>query len=396
MKKSMRAGLFTFAIVSVWTMNAGAATIEEQILYDAEGVTITAKSLEEGGIFGPEIQLLIENNSEQDICVQIRNGSVNGYMVDYQMSADVPAGKKVNDGISLMQTDLDDAQIEEISALEFSFHIFDSESWDTLVDTEMIELITSESEYEQVYDDSGDVIYDENQVKIISKGLSDDGLFGPEIKLYIENNREEPITVQARDVSIDGFMVDPLLSEELMPGKKSLTEMTFMDSELEENGILSILSVESTFHIFNTDSWDTIADTDIIVISAGEEGESNSYEESDNVIFESNQIKIVYQGISEEGSWLGPEVMLYIENNSDVPVGIQARDTSVDGFMVDPIMSAEIMPGKKCVSSMTFMNSQLEENGIEELKNIETSFHIFNNDTWDTIVDSDTITLEQK
>jgi len=244
-------------------------TIDEQELYNENGVVITATGFSETGIFGPEVKLLIENNSEENITVQARNGSVNGYMVDFQISSDVAAGKKTNDALSLLSTDLENSNISTICDIEFNFHIFKTDSWEDLTDSELITIATSASgSYEQSYDDSGEVIYDENGVKIISKGISEDGsLMGPALYLYIENNSEQDITIQSRDTSINGFMVDPILSSEIVAGKKSIDTMVFLSSDLTDNGIETIDEIETSFHIFTTENWDTIVDTDPIVIS---------------------------------------------------------------------------------------------------------------------------------
>ena len=45
-------------------------------------------------------------------------------------------------------------------------------------------------------------------------------------------------------------------------------DITVFSSDLEENGIESIDEVELKFHIYNADSYDTIADSDAITFSA--------------------------------------------------------------------------------------------------------------------------------
>lgn len=66
---------------------------------------------------------------------------------------------------------------------------------------------------------------------------------------------------------MNGFMLNPVMSEDVLSGYKSLTAMTFFSSELEENNITEITDIELEFHIFNMDSWDTIQDTDVIKLS---------------------------------------------------------------------------------------------------------------------------------
>lgn len=245
------------------------ATIEETVLVDEAGVKITAKGLSDGSFFGPELKLLIENNSGKDLTFQCRNASVNGYMVETMMSVDVVDGKKANDTLTFTSSALEACGIKTIADMEFSFHIFTSEDWDTYLDTPQIQLKTSAAEtYEYTYDDSGEVAYDADGIKIVVKGLSeDDSIFGPGIVVYIENNSEQNFTVQTRDVSVNGFMIDAMFSSDVMVGKRTIDAITFFSSDLEENEIAAIETVELSFHIFDADSWSTITDTDLITIT---------------------------------------------------------------------------------------------------------------------------------
>ena len=244
------------------------ATISETVLLDESGVKITAKSLSEDELFGTELKLMIENNSGKDLTFQCRNSSVNGYMMDAMMSVDVADGKKANDAMTFMSSDLETCGIEAIADMEFSFHIFTTEDWDTHLDTPKIQLKTSIADsYEYKFDDSGDVAYEGNDIKIVVKGLSeDDSIFGPGIVVYLENNGKKDITVQARDVSVNGFMIDGIFSSSVASGKRAIDSITFMKSDLEENDITSIEDVELSFHIYDGDM-ETIADTDTVTIT---------------------------------------------------------------------------------------------------------------------------------
>lgn len=243
-------------------------SIQETVLLDEADVKITAKSLSTDGLFGQGIKLLIENNSEKNLTVQCRNASVNGYMVDTMLSADVVSGKKGNETLIFMDADFEACGIETIADMEFSFHIFDSDSWDTYFDSPRIQLKTSAADtYTYVYDDSGSLAYDGNNVKIIVKGATEDSILGPGITVYIENNGEQDITVQTRDISINGFMVDALFSCDVCVGKRAVDSITFLSSDLEENEIAQIETVELSFHIFDTSAWETIVDTDAVTIT---------------------------------------------------------------------------------------------------------------------------------
>lgn len=245
-------------------------TVAEQVLYDANNVKITATGLsEDDSWYGTSLTLLIENNSDQSLTIQARDANVNGYMVDTSMSANVAAGMKANDSLVFQTSGLEDCGIEQIASMEFSFTMLNSDTFETVFDSDVITVNTSIAEgYTQTYDDSGTVLLDSNGIKIVGKGLStDDSFWGPGVILYIENNSDQNITVQTRDTSVNGFMVDSTISESVLVGKKAITAVQFYDTDLESNGITDITNVNLSFHIFNSASWDSILDSDAIEIT---------------------------------------------------------------------------------------------------------------------------------
>lgn len=213
--------------------------------------------------------MLIENNSGKDLTFQSRNTSVNGYMIENMMSVDVVNGKKANDSITFLSSDLEACGISAIANIELSFHIFTTEDWETHLDTPQIQLKTSIADtYTYTFDDSGNLAYNGNDVKVVVKGLSkDDSLLGPGIVIYLENNSSRNVTFQTRDVSVNGFMLNPVFSADVMAGKHAVDSITFLSSEFEENSIAKIESVELSFHIFDTETWNTIVDTETVTIN---------------------------------------------------------------------------------------------------------------------------------
>lgn len=237
------------------------------------------------------------------------------------------------------------------------------------------------------------VLLDESGIKITATGL-EDGRFGTDLKLLIENNGDKNVTVQARNSSVNGFMVDTMMSEDVVAGKKANTTLTFSTGGLKEADITAVANMEFAFHIFETDSWDTYLDSAMIVLeTSAAEGYEQAVDDSGTVFFDEDGIKIVGKGLSTDDSIFGPGLIVYIENNTEKNITVQVRDTSVNGFMVEPSMSQDVVSGKKAISAVTFFSSDLEENGIEDITEIETSFHIFDMDSWDGIADTEAIVI---
>lgn len=132
--------------------------------------------------------------------------------------------------------------------------------WDS--STKTVQLSTKQADEQS----AGTVVYDKNGIRITYQGLDSDD-YSKKFKFLVENNSAKEITVQARDESINGYMIDGIMSEDVMPGKKSNAKLTYYNTSLEKEGISYIETLEMSFHIYDAESWDTIDDSEIIKIN---------------------------------------------------------------------------------------------------------------------------------
>jgi outer membrane murein-binding lipoprotein Lpp len=106
------------------------------------------------------------------------------------------------------------------------------------------------------------LMYESEYVKITYLG-EDENWMGPQLKLKIENLSDINLTVQVRDVSVNDMMVSAIFSSDVAAGKSAIDKISFMKSSLEESGIIDMEKVDFSFHIYNSDTFDTIEDTTI-------------------------------------------------------------------------------------------------------------------------------------
>lgn len=246
-----------------------AITVKEQELLNKGGVKITLKSMDSDGLFGPELKILIENGSKNNITVQTRNSSINGVMINAMFSSDVVSGKKANDQITFSSSDLEMAGITTIKDIELSFIVLKTDSLDTILETGPITIsTTADADFVQKYDDSGFVAVDKDNIRIIVKKLNDTtSIWGADLYVYVENNSKNNVTIQVRNVSLNGFMVDPLFSCDVLAGKKAYDSITFLESDLKDNNITEFKSLELSFLAFKAENIDTIFDSGVVKVA---------------------------------------------------------------------------------------------------------------------------------
>lgn len=243
-------------------------SINEQVLVDQDGIKITATEYVTDSIWGDGIKLLVENNSVKDYTIGCDALIVIDYMITDLFSADVAAGKKSNEVMYLSSTELKAAGIDTVGQIEMYFHAYDS-NWDNLFKNVYSKLETSEfANMDTTPNDEGQELYNVNGVRIVGKTVDENSFWGTAILLYIENTSGQNVGINVDNMSINGYMMTPLFSTTVYDGKKSIDDITIMSSDLEANGITSVDQVELKFHIYNAESYDTIADSDAITFTA--------------------------------------------------------------------------------------------------------------------------------
>lgn len=240
-------------------------TIEEQVLIDQHDIKITATTMEYDSLWGEGIKLLIENNSTKNIGVGCNALIVNDYMISDLFSSSIASGKKANETMYFSSSQLEAAGITNIGQIEIYFHFYDSDSYETLFDSEKIVIKTS------VYDNmdttanvNGEELYNQDGVRIIGQYVDENSFWGTAVLLYIENTSGQNVGISCDNMSINGFMVTPFFSSTVYDGKKSYDDITIFSSDLEENNIDSVEDIELNFHIYDSDSYSTICDTGAI------------------------------------------------------------------------------------------------------------------------------------
>lgn len=244
-------------------------SIEEQVLVDQDGIKITALEYVKDSIWGDGIKVLIENETDKDVMVGCNALIVNDYMINDLFASEVAAGKKSNETIYLSSSELKAAGIDTVGRIEIYFHVYDTDSYDKIFDSDCVTIETSAIDsIDMTANDEGTELYNDGGIRIIGKTVDENSFWGTAILLYIENQSGNNVGISVDDLSINGFMLTPYFSTTVYDGKKCIDDITIMSSELEENGIESIDEVELKFRIYNSDSYETIAESDPITFSA--------------------------------------------------------------------------------------------------------------------------------
>ena len=285
----------------------------------------------------------------------------------------------------------DDGETKQVVKDDGSSSSEDSsdDSTDELSDTEDTDAEDTSSDAPTIEEQ---VLVDSNGIKITATEYTADGLFGDGVKLVIENNTDKDYTIGCDALIVNDYMIADLFAAEVAAGKKANETMDLYSSELEAAGIENVGQIEMYFHAYD-DDFNSLFEKEYSVIQTSQyDNMDTTVDDAGTELYNANGIRIVGKTVDENSFW-GTSILLYTENTSGQNVTITVDDMSVNGVMMDPFFATTVYDGKKSVDAITLLESDLENNNIESIETAELKFYISNEDTFETIAETDPITF---
>lgn len=248
-------------------------TVEEKNIYQDNNLSVTVKGIDYTAVSGPALKLSVENKTNKEIIVQSPYAIVNGYMITPEMNTKIPAGKPADGNLTLPYFNLAISNITTIRTIDFALRIVEASNYNPIATTELISVVTSaEQKDETECDESGQVAYDDNDIKIIFKGFNTDRAYsdGAELVVYMYNGTDSTIAVRTKDVIVNGYDMTSAMNSTILPDKRAADVVVFYKLDMEEYDIEEIDSVKVSFTIKDAESWETIDTTDLISVTLPE------------------------------------------------------------------------------------------------------------------------------
>lgn len=103
-----------------------------------------------------------------------------------------------------------------------------------------------------------EVIYNANGIKITTKSFNKDGIWGPEIKVIVDNSTDKNLNIYGSDFVVNGITIEGTAFISVNAGSKAAGSIYLLESELETAGIENIATI-STYHLTAYDADNSLA-----------------------------------------------------------------------------------------------------------------------------------------
>lgn len=132
----------TVILTTKSTSSSSNATPSGTLIMDAFGVQVYYLGIADSPYLeGKDVKFKIVNNTNKSIYVQNREVSVNGVMVDANLTPLVAPGKTAVDRMYIRESSLDEGGITNIENIEFKLCVFDSDKWSDFNESDFITII---------------------------------------------------------------------------------------------------------------------------------------------------------------------------------------------------------------------------------------------------------------
>jgi hypothetical protein len=232
---------------------------------------------------------------------------------------------------------------------------------------------------------NGNVVVDNAECSIKITAVEYSKSSGLVLKTQFENKSNNKVYMYSVDsAAINGVMCDPFFATEVAAGKKANKNINFYASKLEEIGIEKCTDIELTFRVYDSDDWsaDNVAFTTVHIYPYGED-KAEKYvrpsEPSDVILVDNEYVTVTAIGYNDG---TGFEIGLFLLNKTDKDVMFSVDDASLNGFMIDPFFAKSVLPGKCAYGTLYWSSSQLEENNITDVEEIEFKMKAYDYNDW--------------
>lgn len=241
--------------------------IKEVVLFDEKDIKVTAKSLEfTDQKNGAILNLLIENNSKEDLNFIVRNANLNRVGVGAFVNETLAAGKKSKVKMDYYN-DYNLVDINKTAIIDFNMSV--SKNDDTpYVDDIPVEIKTNLYKENESY--LPKPFYDKDQIKIYNLGLVETK-YDKGIALVFENDSDKNYSINSEETYLNGFSLSSMFIYLDSPSKSYTTVFARInDKSLKEADLKSLDEIEEFELKFSTtenNDYSTKKDSDLIKLN---------------------------------------------------------------------------------------------------------------------------------
>lgn len=237
----------------VFTLSTDSSASIPQTILEWEGLSVTAD------YWDPETLTLhfsADNSSDTPVAIQAVYCSVNDAMQTPDFSLSVDAASSGQASMSFSEESFSDNGISQPETICFTPVVLDGLDYSTRYIGQEIALQTGSAGETAVPE--GQVLAEQDGIKISYLGISDTSSWGTDFLLCIENHSGRNLSFEAADTRANDLSVNPMFSVTVADGSYAVSRLSLFSEELKEQEIHDIRSLTFSIRVLDLSDYQTI------------------------------------------------------------------------------------------------------------------------------------------
>ena len=344
-------------------LNMKGVTVEEGVVYEDNGIILTAKSIELEDDY-VEVYFDLENTSSEYRSVNCSGSVINGLSSSgYGFYRSLYGGESCEVSLGFYIPELEMLQVKTIGHIDFYLDISD-ENYNSLAMLEKVTVNTSEKDFVHTQTIDGEVLFEKSGIRItliettFSKN-ADSGMF-----VFVENKTDKFATVDLNNVVLNGWLQPfSYISTNLLPATNTVT---FIDlSGLENMGIKKAKDIQNmSFDVSAYEqNYNSICQERQVSYIPGDKNFVKELNIEGKTVFDNDMVQILLVDAWVEDRY--PVFQLYFKNKTDVDLSLSLCELIING---NPCTST--LPTNLPASAQSLQNFYIHGEGVYTVDSI--------------------------
>lgn len=233
------------------------------VLYD-DGQVLVVADWEQGREFENPIALWMRNDSGMELSAMAESIYVNGYRMEYaSFYCQAESGEIARGELWLDEEELQHCGIAGVQQILLDVLLVDRENYDLYGEAGIKAMeCAAPLGFEQPIDDSGQVLYDREGVRVIFREIVGSACEDAWLELYIENSTAHVLDINFASVSVNDIQAEVYLFCRLEPGTRAVTSAALWNlPDIGLDAVAQIEELELTLELVRDDDWDALETT---------------------------------------------------------------------------------------------------------------------------------------
>lgn len=218
------------------------------------------------------------------------------------------------------------------------------------------------------------IIVDDENCTFIIKEIKETS-YSVQLSVFCENKTDKRLMFSLDNVVVNGYMNDPFWATEVAAGKKANQTIEFYADGVTGLSIDQIDELRFDLLVYDSEDWEAprLVEDSFVVYPTGLSAdtfvrpERVPYDNETVIVDDENGTFIICA--TDPDSTYGYTLTVFIENKTDSTMMVSWDDVSVNDYMADPFWGCSVASHACATSEIYFW--MLEDNGIEEVEDIE-------------------------